>query len=174
MYRMIQKSIKFVETVPPCNYVDVPTEMGAMHEPLWSQNNEKHHTEYCSLCLFNNIGKAILHCGTEGRTQIYEKSLVIQTLSRDQTFCPSHALEWKRMENICRLLFDPCDFFETPSYYCRDNNHSTWSPFCTQKNFIAPRRMSSNSPARVQKSHVLHCQVHVAAIMLCTVSGKNH
>lgn len=139
-----------------------------------SQNNEKHHTEYCSLYLFNNIGKAISHCGTEGRTHVYEKCLVIQTLSRDQTFCPSHALEWKRMENVRRLLFDTCDFFETPTYYCRDNNLSTWSPFCTQKYFIALRKMSSNSPAQVQKSHVSYCQVNVAAIMLCTVSGKKH
>lgn len=197
---MFHKSVKFVDTERPCNSISTPIEMGecmdlCQIQPLKREKNfreqvpvsclrvktrmvsknEKHYTKYCSLYLFNNIWKAILHCGTEGRAHICEESLVIQTLNRDQTYCPiTYSWPWKRMENGCRLLyFIIVISLKSLSIKVRTINHSLWSPFYTQKNFIAPgRKMSSNSPAQIQKSHTLSFQVYVAAITLHTVFRK--
>ena len=51
--------------------------------------------------IFNNIEKAFLYCRTEGRTHTCEESLMIQTLNKDQTFCPiTQSLEWKRWRKL--------------------------------------------------------------------------
>lgn len=72
------------------------------------------------------------------------------------------------MENGCGLLyFIIVISLKSLSIMVRTINHSLWSPFYTQKNFIVPgRKMSSNSPAQIQKSQASAFQVYVAAITL--------
>lgn len=107
----------------------------------------------------NDIAKTFLHSRRESRTYICEESLVMQILTREQTFCPNtYSLERQKLEKVHRLLY--CIIvicLRCQSITVRTINHSIW----LRSIKTVSRKISLHPEESCQAIHLLKSQSHM-------------